>query len=225
MAKGGLLQRMLRRSAPGLQARGRVLRKFADKIGLVYFGTVDQHHDDHEVIRGLTISTTHHDTHYAVGSFNGYDVSLVDRFDVVTDRTGIQQEHSWVIFQINLKIAKDTPHLFLRPLGHSPASYDKFFTAFRHLQAVNSMFTQPHTAEFHQRYELYTSSTHALIVESLFTPAITQTIAARFWPHAVEVLNGKLYVYTTEDRLSETVLGALLESAVWLAESLDQQSS
>lgn len=221
MSLGGVLQKMLRRSAPGLQARGRVIKKFADKVGLVYFGTVDQHHDDHEVIRGLTVSTTHHDTHYAVGSFNGYDVSLVDRFDVVTDRAGNATEHTWLIMQITLA-RSDLPHLFLRPLGHSQAAYDKFFNAFHHLTAVNSLFNQQHTKEFHQRYELYATSTHTQIAETFFTPQITQTISARFWPHAVEILDGKLYIYTTEHRLTETVLGAMVESAVWLAESLDQ---
>jgi hypothetical protein len=64
---------MLRHYSPRLRARGVVLRRFSKKLGFVYFGNVDQHDDEHEVIRGLTVSTTHKDAHYAVGSFDDYD--------------------------------------------------------------------------------------------------------------------------------------------------------
>lgn len=60
----GIIGRILRRHSVSARSRGAVLKKFAHKIGLVYFGVVDQHQDDHEVIRGLTVSTTHRDDHY-----------------------------------------------------------------------------------------------------------------------------------------------------------------
>lgn len=222
MRSGGVLQRMLRHYSPLIRSRGKVIRHFAAKVGLVYFGTVDQHEDEHDVIRGLTVSTTHRDAHYAVGSYDGYDISLVDRFDVAYDAHHRPIEHSWLIFRVNLQDVT-LPHVFFKPIGHSPAAYTKFFTAFNDLHVMNDLFDSVHSHEFHQRYELYGRATHALALEQTMTSSVTQTIAARFWPHAIEIFEGKLYVYITEHRLSETVLGATLQSATWLASVLDKK--
>jgi len=222
MRSGGVLQRMLRHYSPQIRSRGKVIRRFADKIGLVYFGTVDQHEDEHEVIRGLTVSTTHRDAHYAVGSFDGYDISLVDRFDVSYNEQRRPIEHSWVILQVTLQDAT-LPHVFFKPQGHSPAAYNKFFTAFNTLHVINDVFSNTHSSEFHARYALYGLATHVVALEDTLTPTVTQTIAAHFWPHAIEIYDGKLYVYITEHRLSETVLSATLQATTWLAGVLDKK--
>jgi hypothetical protein len=217
-----LFKRVLSRHSPLLRSRGRILKRFADKIGLVYFGTVDQMNDDHEVIRGLTVSTTHQDSHYAVGAYDGYDVSMVDRFDLVVDHEGKAAEHTWLILQIDLQRSDSLPHLFFKPMNHSHNSYDKFFRAFHHLQPVNTLLTGMHSPEFHGRYELYTTASRVPELEEILTALTTQTIATRLWPHAIEVFENKLYVYTTESEIHATLLETGLESALWLARTLDQ---
>ena len=218
--KGGVLSRMLRHYSPLIRSRGNLIKGFAQKVGLVYFGSVDQHSDDHALIRGLTVSTTHQDTHYAVGSFNGYDISLVDRFDVISNASHKPSEHSWLILQVSLTNAS-LPHLFLKPKGHSPESYNKFFTAFHSLTVVNELFDSSHSREFHDRYEVHSLPSRAIELELLFPSEVTSTIAARFWPHAIEIFEGNLYLYITEHRLQETMLGATLEAATWLASVVD----
>lgn len=215
---------MLRHYSPLLRSRGKVVRLFVERVGLVYFGSVDQHKDDHEVVRGLTVSTTHRDVHYAVGSYDGYDVSLVDRFDVAYDARHRPIEHTWIIFRIDLQDVS-MPHIFFKPLGHSPAAYNKFFSAFNTLHVINDVFNDTHSQEFHTRYEVYGLATHVLELEQTFMPIITQNIAARFWPHAIEIFEGKLYVYITEHRRPEleAVLGVTLQSATWLASALDKK--
>ncbi|MDB5180240.1 MAG: hypothetical protein JWN12_872 [Candidatus Saccharibacteria bacterium] len=224
MRPGGVLQRMLRHYSSLIRARGKVIRRFASKIGLVYFGTVDQHEDEHEIIRGLTVSTTHRDAHYTVGSFDDYDISMVDRFDVSYDAHHQPIEHSWLILQVSLQDVA-LPHIFFKPLGHSPAAYNKFFTAFNTLHVINDVFNNTHSPEFHTRYELYGLATHVVTLEDTLTPLVTQTIAARFWPHAIEIYEGKLYVYITEHRRREfeAVLGPTLQATTWLAGVLDKK--
>lgn len=222
MRRGGLLQRMLRHYSPVIRARGTLLRHFANSTGLVYFGTVDQHEDEHDVIRGLTVSTTHRDSHYAVGSFDGYDVSIVDRFDVGYDHNKKPIEHTWLILQVSLQDAS-LPHVFFKPLGHSPAAYTRFFTAFNNLHQINGVFSAAHSQEFHSRYEVYGVSTHVPELEQSITNVVTQTMAARFWPHAIEIYDGKLYVYITEHRLNETVLASTLQATTWLASVIDKK--
>jgi len=217
----GLIGRILRRHSSGARSRGTTIRKFAQKIGLVYFGVVDQHQDDHEVIRGLTVSTTHRDDHYAVGSFDGYDISLVDRFDIVVGANGKAEEHSWVILQVSLENGQHLPHLFMKPNGHAQNGYAKFFNAHNNLKPVNGLFQGSHSNEFHSRYEVFMNSSRALEIEEILTPQVTHTIAARLWPHAIEIFEGKVFVYTTQTQLTETLLDTCLESALWLAQTLD----
>ena len=218
----GVVGRLMRRHKPSAHKRGAILRKFAKKLGFVYFGVVDQHQDDHEVIRGLTVSTSHKDDHYAVGSFDGYDVSLVDRFDMVIDQSGKASEHSWVIIQVTLEQSTRLPHIFMKPHNHAQDAYAKFFSAFNFLKPVNNLFHQTHSHEFNARYEVYANSSHAQDIEQVLTPEATNTIAARLWPHAIEIFEGKLYLYTAQTTLNETLLETCLESAIWLAQTLDK---
>jgi len=226
MSSGGttrnVLRRIVRHYSPLIRARGRTIRHFAHQVGFVYFGAVDQRHDDHDVIRGLTVSTTHQDTHFSIGSFNNYDVSLVDRFDVVMNDSGRATEHAWLILQVALQ-GPSLPHLFFKPLGHSPAAYNRFFVAYNNLHVVSDLFDEAHSSEFRGRYEVYGIASRSQEIERMFTPDITRTIAARFWPHAIEILDGKLYVYTTEHRPTGAMLGAALEASTWLAETIDKR--
>jgi len=221
MTISALLKNAVRLNSPLAKSRGHIIQAFAKKLGLVYFGAVDQHLDDFDVIRGFTVSTTHQDTHYAVGSFDGYDISLVDRFDTLIDHAGVQTSHHWLIMQIDLTTADPLPHTVLLPIDPHQ-SFDKLFQAYSGLQAVNTMLTGAHTPEFHGRYQLYTAPTHAMAVEEFFTPTVTQQIAARLWPHAIEISENKLYLYTSGETLSATMLDSAIESALWLARTLDK---
>ena len=222
---GGLIKAVIRRNSIAVRTRGRTLRMFTKKLGLVYFGTVDQQTDDHEVIRGLTVSTTHRDTHYAVGSFNNYDVSIVDRFDIIIDARGKETDHNWLIFQINLDNGESFPHTFFNPIGHNVDAYSKFFTSFSHLSSTNPMFEGDHSSEFSSRYQVFASAGRALEIEKTFNTDVTKTIAARLWPHAIEILENKLYIYTTDSQLSETLLETAISSGLWLAQLIDARDN
>src|SRR5258706_294200 len=57
------------------------VKQFADKFHLVYFGHVNPRDDDYELVRGVTVSTTHIDNHYTVGTVEGHDLIFVERGD------------------------------------------------------------------------------------------------------------------------------------------------
>lgn len=202
--------------------RGKVLRSIADTLGLVSFGAVDHHKDDHDSIRGLTVSTSHKDKHYAVGAHDGYDIAMVDRHDTIR-ASGRTEQHLWCIIRVSLREATSLPHVFLLPKGNGSTQFARLFTALRHMQPVNDFFTSAHSHEFHGRYDVMAAPHHAQEIETILTTTHTAGIAARFWPHAVEINNGHLYVYITEHRLSKTVLAGATSSALWLADALDQR--
>src|SRR5680860_1649224 len=86
-------------------SHGRVISKFAKKTGLLYFGFVNQHSDDHKIVRGLTVSSTHQDNHYSVGSVGDYNISVVDRSDYIVEPHNKTFLHNWLIFAIELKLS------------------------------------------------------------------------------------------------------------------------
>lgn len=221
MAKGGVLKRVFRTFSPAIRARGTALKRFCDTVGLVHFGTVHQHDDEYDAIRGFTASLSHRDTHYAVGTYNGYNLRLVDRFDVVKVAGNPNHEQLWTIFEIELE-NKNVPHLFFVPTGHQAGEYSRIFATQPHMQPLNSMLLSNHSPEFHGRYQMLASATHSHKVETLLSSPIIVGIGSRFWPHAIEVEHGKLLIYITQHRLSKTVLESTLASALWLAETLDE---
>jgi len=189
-------------------------------MGFVHFGLVDQHDDDYDAIRGFTASLTHIDTDYMVGTYEGHNFRLVDRFDSYRHGTH-SHEQLWCILEIDLHNNK-VPHVFLSPTGSEAGEYDKLFTVQPYMQPLNASLLQNHSSELHGRYQILARTTHTSDVEQLLTSPIIAGIASRFWPHAVEVNHGKLFVYITQHRLTKTVLETSLASGLWLAEMLDE---
>lgn len=203
--------------------RGYTIKDVSKRLGLLYFGVVDYRQDDHEVIRGLTVSTTHRDKHYAVGSYDGYDIAMVDRYDQSKDGTK-SIRHNWCIIQISLHAPQSIPHVFVLPHDRS-GRFAHLFVGLRHLQVIHDLTEQQYSSEFTDRYNLNAPPHQALEVERWISPSVALGIAARFWPHAIEIRDGKLYVYITEHRLDEAVLGGAIASALWLAEIIDQTAA
>ena len=200
--------------------RGVVIRRVAKHLGLVYFGALN-HDDEHEVIRGITVSISHRDSHYVIGSFDGYDVSIVDRDDTVMS-AGIARHHRWAIIQVALKHTPLASDIVLLP--HDNAHYyTHAFAGLRHLQPVDALVAESYSAEFLRRYKIMAPSHQAVEVNRIITPPLADLAGIKLWPHAVELKEKKLLVYITEDRLNETVLRVAIESALWLADSLDKR--
>ncbi|MFZ1250432.1 MAG: hypothetical protein WAR37_03255 [Candidatus Microsaccharimonas sp.] len=221
MARTNILKRALRTFSPELRRRGATLKCFAKAIGLVYFGVAHQHDDEFEVIRGFTASLSHHDNHYAVGTYNGYNLRLVDRFDVVKVANNPHHEQLWTILEIELENDKAVPHMFFVPTGHEAGEYSRLYATQPHMQPLNSMLLNNKSPEFHGRFQILASATHSHKVESFFASPVIIGIASRFWPHAIEIEHGKLLIYITQHRLTKTVLESTLASALWLAETID----
>lgn len=220
MNKGGSFRRIFQRFSPALRQRGVTLKKFSNELGLVHFGAVHQHDDDIDAIRGFTASLTHQDTHYAVGTYNGYNIRLVNRFDVIRIAGNPNHEQLWTIIEIDLE-RTDIPHLFFVPTGHEAGEYGRLFATQPHMQPLNSMILDNRSPEFHGRFQIYASATYSHKVETLFSSPVIVGIGSRFWPHGIEIEHGKLLLYITQHRLTKTVLEHTIASGLWLAETIE----
>lgn len=206
--------------SPSFRKRGKIVRKFTDTIGLVNFGLVHQHEDELDTIRGFTASVTHRDTEYAIGTYNGYNMSVVNRFDVVKVKNE-NKERFWTIISLDLE-RRDIPHIFFVPSGQEEVGYRRLYTARPNMQPLNGVLAHLYTEEFHNRFEIMARPTNTDRIEQVFSSNIAAGMATRFWPNGIEIERGHLMVYIAEHRLSKAVLEATLTSALWLADALSE---
>lgn len=200
----------------------RVIQQFAEKVGLVYFGYVDQRDDEHRLIRGHTVSATHLDNHYCIGTVNGYDVMLVSRNDVIQlhNQGTHEQRCHWLIMTVDLHTKRDVPHTYI---GHRDrdaafaASHESIYPL-----AIGNLHQYSH--HFLSDYTVYGTASHTLYIEHLITPQMGDVIAAHFVHASIELDNGVVYLYIESERPTEALLEKMLANALWLAQSIDANS-
>jgi hypothetical protein len=201
----------------------RVMMNFAERAGLVYFGYVDQRDDEHRLVRGLTISPHHRDNHYCIGTFQGYDVVLVERTDTIKFPGKSAKMHDWIIMEFDLHTKWDIPHIFLGLHSHSDTFYAQLFTKFSKLARMPQSTLGVYSQAFASRYAVYTEPERAIEVEELFDKKITETIGQHFGSLTVEVSEGCLYLYAEHQRPSQALLDKMIKYGTWLAESIDMK--
>lgn len=208
---------------PANRIKKRLMTQFVKKIGLIYFGTVDQHKDEHRVVRGFTISSSHRDYHYSVGSVDGYDITLVDRSNMIPQKDGSIVDYNWLIMVFDLHTKIDIPHLFINSNNYNSAAYDTLFDIFPILTPVILGTFENYDPEFTSRFTIYTQPSDFIEVERLFPARTTRVLSAHFWPYSSEVKDGVLYIYSNGNHISQNTLDTMLEIGVWIAKQIDSQ--
>jgi hypothetical protein len=221
----GALQRLIPLKVIQSRVHKRTFQNFATKIGLVYFGYVDQRNDEHSLIRGMTVSTKHRDNHYCIGSFESYDITLVERVDTIHIPAKPPQTHRWIIMTMDLHHSVDLPHVFLGSHSHSDTFYEQFFTKYAHFSKINITEANLYSQPFLKRYALYTKADQALSAERLFSPSLANTIAEQFGSLTIEIYDGTIYLYAEHQQPSATLLENMLTRGLWLARAIDGQGN
>lgn len=204
----------------GASPTKRVIRQFAEESGLVYFGYVSQRSDEHHILRGMTVSTKHHDDHYCIGTYEDYDVVFVERSDQL--RSG--KKHQWHIMEFDLKTTTDIPHAFIGSGKHGQGFHELLATKYPTLQPTTLGKTAQYPASFSSQFAVYVTPAHAITIEQLITPDVAATIAQHFSGLVVEITDRALYVYSEKSHLSEALLNAMLKNGAWLASRIDENS-
>lgn len=199
----------------------RVFMQFAEKMGMVYFGYVDQRNDEHRLIRGLTVSANHRDNHYCIGSFDGYDIMLVERSDTIHFPGKPSKNHTWIIMTFDLHTRVDIPHTFVGLHAHNETFYAHLFTKFPQLSKVPPATYGAQDPQFVNRYAVYTEPAHYIAMAQLFSPMLTKGIAESFGSMTFEIDEGCLYLYAEHQRPSLPMLERMLKNGTWLAQVID----
>ena len=215
------LQRLVPASVIQAQLHRRVIMQFAEKVGLVYFGYVDQRNDEHRLVRGLTLSANHRDNHYCIGTYEGYDITLVERRDTIRFPGKSTKTHNWIIMTFDLRTTIDLPHVFMGLHTHSETFYAHLFTKFSNLTKVSLAAYGMYDKSFSGRYALYTTPDQALNVASLIDPALAKIIGDHFGGLTFEITDGCLYLYADDQRTTHVLLEKMLKYGIWLSQTID----
>jgi hypothetical protein len=192
-----------------------IYQHFTEQNGFVYFGYVDHADDDHNVVRGLTATSTRKDAHYSVGTQNGYDLAFVERKI---------RSHTWTVLDITLKNAADFPHIFIGSGHHSERFYAHLFFKFRHLRQVPVGTYEIYDPQFLTNYRMFSSPSSFLDTERIFSARLARVIGSHFRPLAIEIAHGHLYIYADNQRVTQSLLQTMLQNGLWLAEELDKSA-
>lgn len=222
ISRSHILQRFVPAQVMKSQLHRRTYQQFADKLGFVYFGYVDQRSDEHRLVRGLTVSAKHRDNHYCVGSFEGYDISLVERTDTIVFPGKAPKPQEWIVMTFDLHRLVDLPHVFVGLHTHGDAFYAQLFTKFSHFHPVLLGESQGYDPRFLQHYAVYAKPAQAISAARLFDPAMSKVIADHFTGLTIEISEGCLYVYAEQQLPTAALLERMLKYGVWLAKTLDQ---
>lgn len=222
------VKRLLRAIKPTVAAesisRKRLMVEFAERNGLVYFGYVNQRTDEHKLVRGMTASPTHRDSHYCIGSVDGYDVVLVERRTEESFPGKPLHATTWMIAAIDLKRRRDIPHTFFDSGPRNETFYANLFTKFSKLRQIDFTSTLPPDSAFAKHYKVFAQSDRILDVEQLFTQEVTEAMGKHFSPLDVEVEGDMIYLYADNFTLTAELLDAMLKNGLWLAARLDESN-
>lgn len=195
----------------------RMLRRYADKVGLVYFGAVNQGDDEHRLVRGHTVSATHMDDHYSVGTIHDYDVAVVLRNDIVRVGKGREQRCHWLIVTFDLHTKYDLPHIYI---GHR-SKQEIYRASYSQLMPLPVGTLVQYPANFTANYAVYGTPAHALTIERLITPQIATIIMSHFAEASVEIEDNTVYLYVESRYPNETILEKMVSNGLWLANNID----
>ncbi len=206
------------------RTRRHIISKFADKVGLVYAGYVDQRNDDHEIVRGFTVSQSHQDDHYCIGTVSDRKVTIVDRSDAVWNRSGEIEVQNWTIMAFQLKTKQDLPHFFIGAKGHDDKSYDIFFRTFPTIHQIHLGTFEDYGLDFASRFNMFARPNMAIKLERLIPANSARVLGAHLWPLSVEQNEHVLYIYSTSEHVTPSLLEKMLQNGLWLAAHLDNQA-
>jgi len=198
----------------------KIIHDFAETAGMVYFGYVSQRDDEHHILRGMTVSTKHHDDHYCIGTYDGYDVVFVERSDTLASG----KKHRWHILEFDLHTTADLPHAFIGSGKHGNGFHELLNLKYPQLQPIHLGATAEYPAEFTRKFNVYTTPAHAIGFELLLHSDIAKIMASHFEGLVIELTEQALYVYSEKTHVSSDLLMTMLKNGAWLANQIDQNS-
>lgn len=201
----------------------RIIRRFANRHELVYFGTVNPS-DESRLVKGHTLSRTQRDEHYCVGTVFGRDMIFVQRSDALQSAVSKHTEHyKWNILALDLSERVTLPHTYIEgKTRHGTTFYETFSIKHRELVEIPNHLLVGYDPLFVQRFASRTSVVDAIELPATLTPILAATLAHHFSMFDFEWRDDVLYIYYLSGRPSLDRLDHMLKCGIWLAKELEK---
>lgn len=207
-------------------ATQRVIKSFADEKGLVYFGDVDQHRDEHRLVYGVTLSRDHRDRHYCVGSLDGYDAILLQRTDSLLYPKHPPKHYTWNIMQFDLRVPESTfQHIFIDAHHHDETFYNTLAVKFNKLRSIDPSRFVGHESAFVNGYCIMADTTPQPQLPYVLRPDITATLATHFKHLDFEIKDDTLIVYASNVVTTRHALEHMAKAGIWFTQALEAVAS
>lgn len=202
-----------------------VARRFAERHDLVYFGSVGRD-DESRLVRGVTVSSSHQDSHYLVGTAYGRDVIFLQRSDTVRSSNHKKLEsYTWNILALDLKQFMQLPHMYIEGRSrHGRGFYEALAMTKREFGELPLNFLSSYDPLFAERFVVRLAAASANEFPTLLTPERAAVLAHHFAAFDFEWHDDLLYVYYLSARPSLAQLDLMLKAGVWLADELEASS-
>ncbi len=200
-----------------------VTRRFAERYDLVYFGTVNSD-DESRLVKGITVSNSHRDSHYLVGTALGRDLIFLQRSDMLHSANHKKKElYNWNILAIDLAPNAELPHVYVEGRSrHGEGFYETLAMKRREFSELPYGFLSNYDPLFAKRYTIRLAASTSGELPSLLSPENAAIIAHHFSAFDYEWHDDMLYVYFLSQNPSLSQLELMLKAGVWLAGELDK---
>lgn len=195
-----------------------------ERYDLVYFGSVSQHTDEHQMVRGFTLSPSHVDRHYCVGTVSGRDIILLERTDTISFASKPSKGFTWVILQIDLSHKLDT-HIILNSCRYEEVVYDNLFAKVHNLKLYSKDFFTSYDQKFLDNFAVYAQSQHSPDVLSIIEPGMASVLGHHFSGMDYEFFHDNLIIYLPTKLPTDSQVESLIKAGLWLSDQIDNKEN
>ncbi len=196
----------------------KIIQKFADDHGMVYFGLIEPG-DDHKLVRGITSSKDQRDAHYCIGTYDGYDVAFAQRRVLYHPPNGKPETHNWLVFQFDLKFKYPGRHILAVNKGFQ-LNYNRLLQGSRVSPIADQAFAS-HDPAFTQFFTVFADPSRPYDIAYTLPSDVSTILGRHFRPLSVEITEDCVYIYADNQKPSEQLMDVMIQDGVWLAERLD----
>lgn len=201
-------------------ANKKIIKQFAHKFDFAYLGRVSHQEEGHQLVRGVTSSISHIDDNFAVGAVQGYDITIVERQDIIIYPSKPPRSYSWLILQFDLKRGH-LPHIFIEGNHHEDIFFANLFIKHSKFHNASNFFMQVDPL-FVKKFKVFTAATAFLDLNKVLDDETTAMLAHHFDQFDYEIDDDRLMIYLNNPNLVvQNGLGEMLRIGVWLAKKLD----
>jgi len=198
----------------------KVFKSACKLYDLVYFGYVSQHNDEHQMVRGFTLSPSHVDRHYCVGTVSGRDVILLERTDTVSFPDKPSRAYSWLIVQIDLK--KQMPvRMVLNACTYDRTISSTITARLAHLHKFDQFALTGYDEAFRTAFQVFAPLQQSDAAFRLLDPGTASILGHHFAAFDYEILYDELIVYLPTATPNLRQIEHMLKAGIWLAGQLD----